>query len=51
VGEGSIWIADPGTRSVVRVDPKKNREVARIPVGGRPRGIAVGDGFVWISVG
>jgi YVTN family beta-propeller protein len=51
VGEGSVWIADPGTRSVVRVDPEENRVVARIRVGARPRGIAVGDGSVWISVG
>ena len=50
VGEGSVWIADPGTRSVVRVDPK-TREIARIPVGAQPRGIAVGDGSVWVSVG
>jgi virginiamycin B lyase len=49
-GEGSIWIADPGTRSVVRVEPE-TREVARIRVGARPRGIAVGDGSVWVSVG
>jgi YVTN family beta-propeller protein len=51
VGEGSVWIADPRTRSVIRVDPKKNRVAARIKVGARPRGIAVGDGFVWVSVG
>ncbi len=50
VGEGSVWIADPSTRSVVRVDPKQNG-VVRIKVGARPRGIAVGDGFVWVSVG
>jgi YVTN family beta-propeller protein len=50
VGEGSIWIADPATRSVVRVDPKENHVVARIRVGARPRGIAVGGGFVWVSV-
>jgi YVTN family beta-propeller protein len=50
VGEGSVWIADPRTRSVVRFDPRKNR-VVRIRVGARPRGIAVGDGFVWVSVG
>lgn len=50
VGEGSVWIADPGTRSVVRVDPKTS-DVYRIKVGARPRGITVGDGFVWISVG
>jgi YVTN family beta-propeller protein len=49
VGEGSVWIADPRTRSVVRFDPRKNR-VVRIKVGARPRGIAVGDGFVWVSV-
>src|SRR4029450_2333292 len=51
IGEGSVWIADPGTRSVVRVDPRKNRVAERIRIGGRPRGITVGDGLVWISVG
>lgn len=50
-GEGSVWIADPETRSVVRFDPHKNRIAERIPVGGRPHGITVGDGFVWVSVG
>jgi streptogramin lyase len=50
VGEGSVWIADPRTRSVVRFDPRKNR-IVRIRVGARPRGIAVGGGFVWVSVG
>jgi YVTN family beta-propeller protein len=50
VGEGSVWIADPRTRSVVRFDPRKDR-VVRIKVGARPRGIAVGGGFVWVSVG
>jgi streptogramin lyase len=50
VREGSVWIADPRTHSVVRFDPKKNR-VVRIKVGARPRSIAVGDGFVWVSVG
>ena len=50
VGEGSVWIADPATRSVVRVDPDNTNHVTRIPVGGRPRGVAVG-GDVWVSVG
>jgi DNA-binding SARP family transcriptional activator/streptogramin lyase len=49
VGAGAVWIADPGTRSVVRVDPD-TYGVKRIPVGARPRGIAVGDGYVWVSV-
>jgi YVTN family beta-propeller protein len=51
VGEGSVWIADAGTRAVVRVDPATNRVVARIEVGAQPRGIALGDGSVWVSVG
>jgi DNA-binding SARP family transcriptional activator/streptogramin lyase len=50
VGEGSVWIADPTTRSVIRVNPE-TKQVARIKVGGRPRGIAVGAGAVWVSVG
>jgi YVTN family beta-propeller protein len=51
VGEGSVWIADAGTRSVIRVDPGSMGVVARIKTGARPRGIAVGDGAVWISAG
>jgi YVTN family beta-propeller protein len=50
-GDGSVWVADAGTRSVLRVDPAANRIVERIEVGAAPRGIAVGRGFVWIAVG
>ena len=51
VGEGSVWVADPRTRSLIRVDPKRNRIAKVIRVGARPQGIAVGNGSVWISVG
>ena len=51
VADGSVWVADPGTRSVVRVDAETNRVVARIKVGARPGGIAAGDGLVWVAVG
>ena len=50
VGAGSVWVADPATRSVIRVNAD-TEQVTRIPVGGRPRGIAVGAGLVWVSVG
>ena len=39
VAENSIGIIDPG----------RNEVVAEIPVGTRPTGIAVGDGYAWIS--
>ena len=51
VGEGSVWVADPATRSVIRVNPDMHQVTNRIPVGGRPRGITVGAGLVWVSVG
>jgi DNA-binding SARP family transcriptional activator/streptogramin lyase len=51
VGEGSVWVADPATRSVIRVNPHTNQVEERIRVGGQPRGITVGAGAVWVSVG
>jgi DNA-binding SARP family transcriptional activator len=48
-GEGSLWVIDD--RSLFRVDPAKNRVVARISLADQPVGIAAGDGGVWVAVG
>jgi DNA-binding beta-propeller fold protein YncE len=45
-GSGSLWIAD-FAGSVVRVDPRSHRIIARIPVDGRPDSVAVDERGVW----
>jgi hypothetical protein len=47
-GSGAIWVANPGG-TVSRIDPSKGRLVATIEVGGRPVGLAVRDGSVWVT--
>jgi streptogramin lyase len=52
VGSGGVWIALWDDGRVIRVDPSRNRVVARIPVGQPqqgPLGIAAGFGAVWVT--
>ena len=50
VGAGAIWVGNSLGGTVTRVDPASNRVTARIRVGGAPRGLAIGNGRVWISL-
>jgi YVTN family beta-propeller protein len=57
VGAGSVWVtsdyrvdAAPEDVVVVRVDPKVNRAVETIAVGGHPIDVAATEGAVWVSV-
>ena len=47
-GFGSVWVADAGTGSLIRVDTATNAIVARIAVGGA-RAVAAGAGAVWTA--
>ena len=47
VGAGSVWVS--AGEAVVRIDPRTDRVVARIPVPGWSGGIAVADGVVWVA--
>jgi streptogramin lyase len=50
-GEGAVWITEHITDGkLIKVEPKTNQVVARIPVGYHPGSITVGGGFVWVSV-
>ncbi len=50
VGEGAVWVAgDALGRTVWRVDPVSERVTATIDVPFVPRGIAAGEGAVWVS--
>jgi DNA-binding SARP family transcriptional activator len=48
-GGGSLWVIDD--RSLFRVDPTKNRVIARISLAEQPVGVAAGEGGVWVAVG
>jgi len=46
---GSLWVANYGSSTVTRVDPRTNRVTARIDVGPTPCGLAVGGGALWVD--
>jgi virginiamycin B lyase len=46
-GFGSVWVAAFG--ALVRLDAATGAVVARIPVDGRPWGVATGEGAVWVG--
>jgi YVTN family beta-propeller protein len=49
-GAGGIWVADYAQHRVVRVDPNTGEVAATVRVGGKPWGITVADGRVWVTV-
>jgi DNA-binding SARP family transcriptional activator len=48
-GEGALWLIDD--RSLFRIDPAKDRVVARIGLAEKPVAVAAGDGGVWVAFG
>jgi YVTN family beta-propeller protein len=50
-GEGSVWLAIYDDGTLLRIDPTTGAIVSTIHVGGHPRGLAVGAGRVWVTVG
>lgn len=57
LGHGSIWVSDPTSHAIVRIDPARTEIVATIDVRPRgtsgldfaPSGVAVDDSAVWVS--
>ncbi len=47
--EGSVWVTDGSSRSVVRVDARRGGVLDRIGVGNGPTGIAFGERSVWVA--
>jgi YVTN family beta-propeller protein len=45
----AVWVAELGSNSVVRIDPKTNVVAKRYVVGNRPVGLAIGEGAVWVA--
>jgi DNA-binding beta-propeller fold protein YncE len=50
VGHDAVWVSDPASRTVVRIDPRSNRVVGRFEVGGSPLA-ATEDGTVVAASG
>jgi YVTN family beta-propeller protein len=50
VGLGSVWVANNLEGTVSRIDPRTNRVVDTIKVGGNPTWIAVTADRVWVTV-
>ncbi len=50
VGAGSVWVADAGRGTLLRIDPRTRRRVGEpVPVGPSPFAVAVGEGAVWVA--
>jgi DNA-binding beta-propeller fold protein YncE len=51
-GEGFVWLADPDTSTLLKIDPETREIVRRIGIasGDIPTSIAVGKGSVWVAV-
>jgi YVTN family beta-propeller protein len=50
-GAGSIWLTNYVDGTLLRIDPATGTVAATIHIGGHPRGVAVGAGRVWVTVG
>jgi streptogramin lyase len=46
-GLGSVWLADDGSRAIVRVDPTREAVVGTYQLSGAPFGVAVGADAAW----
>ncbi len=47
-GAGSVWVADDQGSAVIRISPKTNRAVARIPVGDGPADMVFSGARAWV---
>ena len=48
-GGGAVWVAEPNTHAVLRVDPSTGSVTDRIRVRGQPSGIAIDGDSVWVA--
>jgi len=49
-GDGALWVGQSNASSVSKIDPKTNEVVQTVKLRDWIGGLAVGDGFVWVSV-
>ena len=48
-GPSGVWVSDPRTNRVVRIDPSTDRITASVSVPGRPSRLVVGRRAVWVT--
>ena len=48
-GSRAVWVANEDNGTVVRVDPAEGVVSRTYDVGGRPSGLALGAGAVWVA--
>jgi streptogramin lyase len=48
-GFGAVWVANDGSGTLARVDPKTNRVTRRARIGEGVCSVATGAGFVWVT--
>ena len=51
VGDGSVWVANAGTGTVMRIDPRTRRVVQTIGIGAPASSLAVARNAVWVGDG
>jgi hypothetical protein len=51
VGRDAVWVSDPASRTVVRIDPRRNRVAGRVEVGGSPLAATTDGTVVAVSGG
>jgi len=49
IGFGSVWVSNPGTGAVQRIDPQTNKIVAEVKVNRPVAAMAVGYDSVWVA--
>ncbi|HJR45614.1 MAG TPA: hypothetical protein VJ927_08420 [Actinomycetota bacterium] len=49
-GRRYVWVANLGSQSVSRIDPKTNEEIAEVELPAEPGDIAIGKGPVWVAL-
>ncbi len=49
--ESDVWVANTGSGTVTRIDPATGDVLGTIRVGGRPAGMTVAGGIVWLTAG
>jgi YVTN family beta-propeller protein len=49
VGSGAVWVANHGSGTVSRIDPRSDRVVATITVGQGPARIVTGSNAIWVT--
>jgi peptide/nickel transport system substrate-binding protein len=51
LGRDAVWVSNEFRGAVTRIDPESARIAEELEVGGRPQGLAVVDGGLWVAVG